>query len=139
MGGFVRTIGAASMMLWPVCFGIADEMQPVATGHDDQVGLVSEWGQAQAVAQTAAVATHLGLFQASSWLLLAAALLTVLAALAVWHLTVTRAPTWAWTGAVLAILGVIGQLAHLVLNYGLQQAYAAGFDPVSGYQLDQIL
>jgi hypothetical protein len=30
MGGFTRTVGRASIVLWPVCFGIADEMQLAA-------------------------------------------------------------------------------------------------------------
>jgi drug/metabolite transporter (DMT)-like permease len=139
MGGFVRIVGAAGMVLAPVCFGIADEMQLVAVNNDNQVGLSTGWGEAQAVAQTQSVAAHLTLFQAASWLFLAGALLTIPAALAIWRLTVRRSPAWAWAGAALAILAVMGQIAHLVLNYGLQQAYATGFDPGMGYQLDQML
>src|SRR5664279_1719580 len=139
MGEFVKIVGAGSMVLAPVCFGVADEMQLVAVSNDNQVGLTDGWGEQQAVAQTHSVAAHLGLFQASSWLFLAGALLTIPAAAAVWRLTVRRSPVWAWAGAVLATLGVMGQLVHLVLNYGLQQAYATGFDPSMGYQLDKML
>ena len=71
MGRFVRIVGAASMVLTPVCFGIADEMQLVAVNNDNQVGLTAGWGEKQAVAQTESVAAHLALFQTSSWLFLA--------------------------------------------------------------------
>jgi hypothetical protein len=139
MGGFVRIGGAASMVLAPVCCGIADEMQLVAVSNDDQVGLTTGWGQTQAVAQTQSVAAHLSLFQISAWLFLAAALLTIPAALAIWRLTVRRSPAWGWAGAVLAFLGVMGQLVNVVWHFGLEQAYATGFDPSAGYQLDQML
>lgn len=139
MSRFLQVTGAASLVLAPVCFGIADEMRLVAVDIDNQVGLAAEWGEAQVVAQTHSVAAHLALFQTSSWLFLAGALLTIPAAVAIWHLTVGRSPAWAWAGVVMATLGVMGQLVHLVLNFGLQQAFATGFDPSMGYQLGQML
>src|ERR1700712_4946420 len=108
MGRFVRITGAASMVLVPVCIGIADEMQLVAVNNDNQVGLTAGWGEKQAVAQTESVAAHLALFQTSSWLFLAGALLTIPAALAIWRLSVGRSPAWAWAGVALATLGVMG-------------------------------
>jgi hypothetical protein len=51
-------------------------------------------------------------------------LLTVPALLAIWWLAVRRAPRWAWAGAVLAGLGVIGQVVHLTGYYFLNQVLA---------------
>ena len=139
MGRFERGIGAASIALWPLCFGVADGLRLIAIGDGDQVGDGGVSRQQQAVAETGSVAAHLVLFQVVSWLFLAAALLTVPAALSIWSLSVGRSRAWAWTGVVMAMLGVVGQLVHVVVEFGLQQAYASGFDATAGFTLDQLL
>jgi hypothetical protein len=91
------------------------------------------------VAQVSAIAEHSGQFAAASWLFLLGALLTIPALLAIWSISVGRSTRWAWTGAVLAMLGVIGQVVHLALYFALQQAYATELGGEIGFKLDTAL
>jgi hypothetical protein len=139
MGRIIRAVGAASIVAAPLAIGIGDQVRMSAEGGGEQVGVVQEWGQDQAVAQVSAIAEHSGQFAAASWLFLLGALLTIPALLGIWSISVGRSSRWAWTGAVLAMLGVIGQVVHLALYFALQQAYAAGLGGELGYEVDSAL
>ncbi|GAB1819117.1 hypothetical protein [Herbidospora sp. RD11066] len=133
----IRVLGAASILAAPVLTCAADQLRMAAEGAATETGIVTEWGREQAVAQSASIAANLGTYQAAAWLALAAALVGVPAVVALWW--AARDTTWARVGLVFGVLGVIGQVVHLVAYYGLQLGFATGFDPGLGYDLTGVL
>jgi hypothetical protein len=59
-------------------------------------------------------------------------LLTLPAVLAAWRVAVDRAPRWAWAGAALAMLGVLGEMAHLTGYFAIQGIVSGELDPAIG-------
>jgi hypothetical protein len=108
----IRVLGGASILLAPLAFGISDQLRMRAEPPEDR-GLTSEFGVTEAAATFASIEANLGLFVAASFLAYVGMLLTIPALLAIWWLSAERAPRWAWAGAVLAVLFVVGEVAHL--------------------------
>lgn len=118
MGRTTRLIGAGAMVTVPVLIAVADELRMIAE-DTFSAGLVdTEYGVDTVVEGLGTIEANRGLFVLSSSLSYAAVLLTIPALLAIWHLSVSRAPRWAWTGAVMAALGVCGSMVHITGYHG---------------------
>ena len=115
-----RVVGGASIVLTPLLLGAADLLRMRADGSTD--GIESQ------AAIMEAIEANRGAYELASWLAYAGALLSIPALVALWCLAVDRSRVWAWTGAVLATLGVTGQMVHLVVEFGLNQALAGQVD-----------
>ena len=105
----------------------------------DEVGIVTESGEAEALAQFAAIARNLSMYEGAAWLALAGALLSIPAAAAMWALAKDRSRIWAWTGLVLGVLGIVGQVVHLVAYYAHQLLFASAIDSAIGVQVANAL
>jgi hypothetical protein len=126
MGRLVRTVGALSILAVPLAIGIGDQLR--LSIIPEELGAVTEWGEKEAAIQLTGIGAHLGTYTASAYCFLVAALLTVPAALTVWRLAAERSRRWAFTGVVLAMLGVLGQMVHLTAEYGVSLALARQSD-----------
>jgi hypothetical protein len=124
-----RLIGASSILLVPLFLGIGDQLRMAAEPPTGLGGVDPEYGVAEAAATLASIDEHRGLFLAASCVVLAAVLLAFPAMLAIWRLEVDRSPRWAWAGAILAALGIIGESVHLVGYFGLSLVFSAFHDP----------
>jgi hypothetical protein len=124
MTRILRIAGAASLVLAPLATGLADQLR-MASEPTDDTGQLGDYGTTEAAANLASIAEHQGLFLTAAYVCFAAALLTIPALVTIWRLSVARSPRWAWTGAVLAALGVLGQAVHLVAYYALNRVLAA--------------
>jgi hypothetical protein len=126
MGRKMRITGAASILLAPLAFGIGDQLrmvsEPPAGGPG--VGGNPEYGVETIAARLADIQANPGPFEAAGWLVYAGTLLAIAALVAIWWLAVDRAPRWAWAAAVVATLGVIGQVVHLASYHALSQVLA---------------
>jgi hypothetical protein len=123
-----RIVAGASIVLAPLCFGIADQVRMVAD-PPDTVGMVNpDYGVETAAASLANIQANPTPFLAASWIGYAGVLLTIVALVAIWSLAVGRAPRWAWAGAVIATLGAFGQTVHLASYFGLSQVLAGQDD-----------
>jgi hypothetical protein len=128
MGHKARILGGLSVVAAPLAFGIGDQLR-MAAEHNNDLGVVSgDDLVAETTGQLASVQANLGLFQAASWFFYAAALLTIPALVTIWWLSAGRSPRWAWTGASMAALGVIGQTVHLTGYFGLMQVTSQSAD-----------
>lgn len=131
MGRTARIVGGASIVLAPLAAGVADQAR-MAAEPPASVGVVdTDFGVEAAVATLDSVAENQGLFLLGGSLSYAAALLSIAALVAIWRLAVQGSPRWAWAGAVLAALGVAGQLVHLVAFYGMYLVAARQDDRAS--------
>lgn len=119
-----RIIGGVSVVLAPLLLGIADQVRMVADPPDG-AGMVGEYGVEEAAASLATIHANRPTFVAASYLFYVAMLLTIPAVIAIWRASVTRAPRWAWAGAVLGTMFVLGQVVHLVGHFGMSQVFAA--------------
>lgn len=114
-----RLIGAGAIVTVPVLVAVADELRMAAEGTFS-AGLVdSEYGVDTVVEGLSTIEANRGSFVLSASLSYAAVLLMIPALLAIWRLSVDRAPRWAWTGAVMAALGVCGSMVHLAGYHGM--------------------
>jgi hypothetical protein len=126
MARIAQVVGGGSMVLAPLLAGTGGALA-IASRPAESAGVVdTEWGVESQMADLATIAENQALFALSAYCFYAAALLAVPALVAVWHLSVQRSPRWAWTGAVVAALGTVGQVVHL--GYWAQNLAAAGFD-----------
>jgi hypothetical protein len=126
MARIAQVVGGGSMVLAPLLAGTGGALA-IAARPAESAGVVdTEWGVEAQLADLAGIAQNQGLFTLSAYCFYAAALLAVPALVAVWHLSVQRSPRWAWTGAVVAALGTVGQVVHL--GYWAQNLAAAGFE-----------
>ncbi|MFA9429200.1 hypothetical protein [Egicoccus sp. AB-alg2] len=123
-----RLIGGMSIVLVPLLFGIGDQLRMAAEPPTGLGSVDPDYGVAEATATLASIDANRGLFLAASYLVLLAVLLSFPAMLAVWRLSVEGAPRWAWVGATLAALGIIGQAVHLAGYFGLSLAFSAFHD-----------
>lgn len=113
MSRTTKLIGGAAIVAAPALVAVSDELRMVAEGTFS-TGLVdTEYGVDTVLRDLAAIEANRGLFELSAALYYAAVLLMIPALLAIWRLSVERAPRWAWTGAVLAALGVCGLMVHI--------------------------
>jgi hypothetical protein len=122
MGRIARTVGAASIVLVPALVVIADELR--MSVEPEQTGSLvdAEYGVETVLADLAAIDENRGTFVLAASISYVAVLLTMPLLVAVWRLSVRRAPAWAWTSAVLAALGVCGLIAHTLGYYGFSLA-----------------
>jgi hypothetical protein len=124
MGKAVRILGGASIVLAPLLLGIGDQVRMVADPPAG-LGIVGEYGIEEATASLAMINSNRTTFVAAAYVFYLAMLLTIPALIATWRLSVARSPRWAWTGAVLATLFVLGQVVHLVGYFGMSEVFAA--------------
>jgi hypothetical protein len=118
MGRTSKVIGAAAIGTVPVLVAVADELRMAAEGTFS-AGLVdTEYGVDTVVESLGTIEQNRGLFALSAAVSYVAVLLMIPALLAIWRLSVARAPRWAWTGAVMAALGVCGSMVHLTGYHG---------------------
>jgi hypothetical protein len=123
-----RSIGASSIVLVPLLLGIGDQLR-MAAEPPTSLGIADpDYGVAEAAATLASIDANRGLFLAASYLVLLAVLLALPAMLAIWRLSVDGSPRWAWTGATLAALGIIGETVHLAGYFGSSLALSAHHD-----------
>ncbi|MFA9446700.1 hypothetical protein [Egicoccus sp. AB-alg6-2] len=134
MGRTVRIVGGASIVLAPLLFGIGDQVRMVAD-PPTEAGIVGEYGIEEATASLAMINANRATFVVASYLFYVAMLLTIPALLAIWRISVARAPRWAWTGAVLAMLFALGQVVHLVGHFAMSQVFAAHDDLTTAAEL----
>jgi hypothetical protein len=119
MGRTTKLIGAGAIVTVPVLVAVADELRMAAEGTFS-AGLVNtEYGVATVLRDLAAVEANRGLFTVSAAISYSAVLLLIPALVAIWRLSVRGAPRWAWTGAVMAALGVCGSMVHLAGYHGM--------------------
>ena len=121
----MRKAAASTIILAPLTAAAADLLRMRAENTGD-IGATTEWGAEQVKTQLEAIQANLALYQVASWLALAAAVLTIPAAMQLWSAAVERSRRWAWAGAVLAICCVVGEFVHLMGYYALNQIFVAG-------------
>jgi hypothetical protein len=124
-----RVVLGASIVLAPLTLGIADQLRMSVMPPD------GEYGEAMVVAMMEHVAANAPTWTAVSYLNYGGLFLSIGALLAIWRLSLDRAPRWAWAGVLLAGLGVIGQAVHLMGHFALLGASAAHEDPVVAAEL----
>jgi len=139
MGRFARIVGAVSIIAAPVLLGAADELRMFSEQATGEVGIVTESGEAEALAQFAAIARNMSMYEGAAWLAFAGVLLSIPAAAAMWALAKDRSRIWAWTGLVLGVLGIVGQVVHLVGYYAHQLLFASAIDPAIGLRVANAL
>jgi hypothetical protein len=119
MGQSTRLVGGASIVLAPLAAGTSDQLR-MAAEPPTSAGIANPaFGVESVLANLAAISGNQGLFTTAAVLAYLAALLTIPALLAIWRLSVDVSARWAWTGAVMSALGVVGQVVHLIGYYGL--------------------
>jgi hypothetical protein len=124
-----KVVLGASIVLAPLTLGTADQLRMRVMPPD------GEYGEATVVAMLESVAANATTWTAVSYLIYVGLFLSIGAMLAIWRLSVDRAPRWAWAGVVLAGLGVIGQAVHLMGHFALLGAFATHEDPAVAAEL----
>jgi hypothetical protein len=114
-----RVVLAASIVLAPLTFGIGDQLRMRVMPPDQD-----EWNDF-VVAMLERVAADSGLWTAVSYTLYLALFLGITATIAIWRLSVAHAPRWAWAGAILGGLGVLGEAVHLTAHFATLGAFAS--------------
>ena len=129
MGRKATWFGAGSIVAAPVLIGLGDQVRMAGVDRSSSAGMVdTEYGPQQAVQYLEQVAAAPGAFAAAGALTYAGALLLVPALVTVWRVSVAGSPRWAWTGAVMATLGVLGHMVHLQGYYATNLALGAFAD-----------
>jgi hypothetical protein len=118
MGRAAQVIGGASIVLAPVLMGVADELRMAAEPPESGTLVDSDWGVRSVLASLDVIEQHRGLFLLAGALSYAAVPLVVVALVAIWRASVARSPRWAWAGAIVAALGALGLMVHLLGYYG---------------------
>lgn len=128
MTSTARTAAGLSVLLMPVAFAAGDllRMYAIASPASDAAG---EDELRRTMAEFAAVQAHRGTYELASWLFYAGAVLTIPMVLVLWRLAVDGSRRWAWAGATLGTLFVVGQFAHLLGEFGATLGFAASADP----------
>lgn len=119
-----RRLAAVCVLAAPLLYGIADQLRMRAE-PPAPAGIVAEYGVAQAAANLAAARDATATFTAAAVAAFLAALLAIPALVGLWRLAADRSPRWAWAGAVLAVLSVVGQVGHVVGYHVVTLALAA--------------
>jgi hypothetical protein len=138
MGQTARVLGGVSLVAAPLALGIGDQLR-MAAENDASVAITASGAITDTTRQLASIHDHLGAFQAASWLFYLAAVLTIPALVTIWWLSVGRSPRWAWAGATMAAIGVIGQTVHLTAYFGLMQVTASSWDLEAAARLQDSL
>jgi hypothetical protein len=125
----IRVVLAASIMLAPLTLGIGDQLRMRVMPPDQD-----EWSDF-VVAMLGSVAADSGLWTAVSYTFYLAMFLGITATIAIWRLSVARAPRWAWAGAILGGLGVLGEAVHLTAHFATLGAFASYEDPAVAAEL----
>jgi hypothetical protein len=112
MGRTARTVAGASIVLAPLLVGVGDQLR-MRADPPDGVGIVQEFGAAEAAQSLANIDANHGMFLAAAFLVYAATVLAIPALVAIWRLSVARAPRWAWAGAAMATAYVFGGAGKL--------------------------
>ena len=128
-----RVVLAASIVLAPLTFGIGDQLRMRAMPADQEA-----WSDFVA-AMLESVAADSGLWTAASYTFYLAMFLGVAATIAIWRLSVARAPRWAWAGAILGGLGAIGEAVHLTAHFATLGAFASYEDRALAAELYMVL
>ncbi len=113
MARIAQVVGGGSMVLWPLLAGTGGVLVMLARPEESAGVVDTEWGVESQLADLNTIAENQGLFALSAYCFYAATLLMIPALVAVWRLSLHRSPRWAWTGVVLAALGVVGHVVHL--------------------------
>ena len=114
MGRKATWFGAGSILAAPLLIGLGDQLRMAEVDRSASAGLVdTEYGAEQAAQYLEQVAASPGAFAAAGALTYAGALLLIPALVTVWRMSVAGSPRWAWAGAVMATLGVLGHMVHL--------------------------
>jgi hypothetical protein len=114
MGRKATWFGAGSMLAAPLLIGLGDQIRMTGVDRSESAGIVdTEYGPEQAAQYLEQVAANAGAFTAAGAMTYAGALLLIPALVTIWHVSVAGSPRWAWAGAVLATLGVLGHMVHL--------------------------
>ena len=123
MGRKATWFGAGSIVAAPLLIGLGDQIRMAGADRSESAGMVeTEYGPEQAAQTLEQVAANAGTFAASGALTYAGALLLIPALVTIWRVSVPGSPRWAWTGAVLATLGVLGHMVHLQGYYATSLA-----------------
>lgn len=128
MGRIATVVAGMSPVLVPLSFGAGDQLRLQA---DTAATSGGDYGPRQIVDELGVIAAHPGQFLAASYLLYLAALLSIPALLTIWRLAAHASPRWAWAGAVMAALGVVGQSVHLVAYFGINRVLAEQPDAIA--------
>jgi hypothetical protein len=114
MGRKATWFGAASMLGAPLLIGLGDQIRMAGVDRSESAGIVdTEYGVEQAARYLEQVAANAGAFTASGAMTYAGVLLLIPALVTIWRVSVAGSPRWAWAGAVLATLSVLGHMVHL--------------------------
>jgi hypothetical protein len=119
-----KVLLGASIVLAPLILGSADQLRMSVMPPD------GEYGEAVVVAMLESIAANETTWTAVSYLNYVGLFLSIGALLAIWRLSVDRAPRWAWAGVLLAGVGVIGAAVHLMGHFATLGAFATHEDPV---------
>lgn len=123
MGRKATWFGAGSIVAAPLLIGLGDQLRMAEVEPPASAGMVdTEYGPEQAAQYLEQVAAASGAYAAAGALTYAGALLLVPALVTIWRVSVGGSPRWAWAGAVLATLGVLGHMVHLQGYYGTNLA-----------------
>jgi hypothetical protein len=125
MGRKTTWFGAGSIVAAPLLIGLGDQLRMAEVERSASAGIVdTEYGPEQAAQYLEHVAAASGAYTAAGALTYAGAILLVPALVTIWRLSVGTSPRWAWAGAILAALGVLGHMVHLQGYYATNLAVA---------------
>lgn len=123
MGRKATWSGAGSIVAAPLLIGLGDQLRMAEVDRSTSAGMVDTgYGAAQAAQYLEQVAANPGAFAAAGALTCAGALLLIPALVTIWRVSVAGSPRWAWAGAVMAALGVLGHMVHLQGYYATNLA-----------------
>lgn len=116
----IARLSGLSLLLYPATMAAADQLQlRVTPPEGDDVS-----ARAELLTTLAAVEAHQRLFEAASWLFLAAAVLSIPMTLVLWRLAVAGSRRWAWAAAGLGTLAVVGQFVQAYSHFGMLQVFS---------------
>jgi hypothetical protein len=118
MGPIARTVGGVSVVLAPALLAMSDHLRMAVEPATSLGGLEAAPTVETVLADLSAVEAARGTYLASAWTSYAALLLMIPALVAIWRLSVRRSPRWAWAGATMAALGVVGVAVHMYGYFG---------------------
>lgn len=119
----IARLSGLSLLFVPAALAAADQLQLRVLPPGGE-GAADDGGTAELVAQLQAVDAHRELFEMASWLFYAGAVLTIPMTIVLWRLAAGRAPRWAWAGALLGAVSVVGQFVQAYAHFGVDQAFS---------------
>jgi hypothetical protein len=112
-------VSGTCIVLAPLSVGLADQLRMAAEAPSSAGIIDTEYGVQSVLTNLSAISDNQGLFVAAASLAYVGALLAIPALLAIWRLSISASPRWAWTGAVMAALGVTGQVVHVAMYHAM--------------------